>query len=617
MSTVTAPSPPQVQNPIAPSKSRTRLYIFILFATWALVYLTSLRSPALLDDVDSIYAEAAREVLVLHDWVTPHVNGVRFFDKPPLFYWMMASSMAVFGQHDWAARLVLALIVLATTLEVFRLGKKYYGEEGGFYAALATCACFGVYLFTRIMLQDVMIGLWLMLGIDFFLMGLEQEKPSLLACWGFAAAAALNVLTKGLIGIVFPSAICGLYLILTGNLRHLKKMRVVTSTLILLAIALPWHWIATVRNGPAGEAKGFFWYYIINEHFLRYVDRRIPRDYDIVPLRLFIVMTLLWLFPWCAFLPQALGEVPRKWREWREGLDARGRANLIFFLWAFVVVFFFCFSTRQEYYTLPVVPAMALLVGGWLGRESESPYDSSLRKWGVRSVATLLVIGTIVFAVTMYFGFTARSPKPGADISDVLTQNPAEYALSLGHFLDLTTDAMGFFHGPLEATGIAFLLGPLASYILRKKRKMFAANMALAAMMVVVLWCMHLGYKIFAPVITSQQFVAPIEKNWEPGALIVVNGDYESGSSLNFYTHEQLHLLNGKANNIWFGSTYPDAPHIFENDASFVKLWQSDRRIFLWTMNDNKPLVIADKKSYLLARSGGKQILTNKPVASR
>jgi len=617
LSTVTASSPAQAQRPISPASSRTKLFIFILLASWALVYLTSLRSPALLDDVDSIYGEAAREVLVLHDWVTPHVNGVRFFDKPPLFYWMMAASMGTFGQSDWAARLPLALIVLATVLEVFRLGKRYYGEEGGFYAALAMGASFGVYLFTRILIQDVMIGLWLMLGIDFFLMGLEQEKPSLPACWGFAAAAALNVLTKGLIGIVFPSAICGLYLILTGNLRHLRKMRVLSSTLVLLAIALPWHWLATVRNGPAGEAKGFFWYYIINEHFMRYVDRRIPRDYDIVPLRLFIVMTFLWLFPWCAFLPQALDEIPRKWKQWREGLDARGRANLVFFLWAFVVVFFFCFSTRQEYYSLPVVPAMALLVGGWLARESESARNSDLRKWGIRSVAALLVIGTLVFAVTMFFGLTAKSPKPGADISDVLTQNPAEYALSLGHFLDLTPQAMGFFHGPLEATGIAFLLGPLASLLLRRKGKMLAANLALAAMMVVVLWCVHLGYKVFAPVITSQQFVAPIQRAWEPGALIVVNGDYESGSSLNFYTHQQLHLLNGRANNIWFGSTYPDAPPIFHNDESFAKLWQSDRRIFLWVMKDAHPLVIADKKVYEVARGGGKQILTNKPVASR
>src|SRR6185295_17578373 len=175
----------------------------------------------------------------------------------------------------------------------------------------------------------------------FFLRTLEDDRPSRLACWALAVSMALNVLTKGLIGLVFPVGAIVLYLLLTGNLRHILRLRLISSVLIFLTVAAPWHIMAALRNPDQGPVRGFLWFYFINEHLLRYLNRRMPRDYDTVPLLLFWILTLVWLVPWTAFVPQALARVPRHWREWRARLDPRQEASLLFAIWGLLIVAFF------------------------------------------------------------------------------------------------------------------------------------------------------------------------------------------------------------------------------------------------------------------------------------
>ncbi|HEU5337240.1 MAG TPA: glycosyltransferase family 39 protein, partial [Terriglobales bacterium] len=374
-------------------RARARTYILLIVAVWAAIYVSSIFQPALLDDADSVHAEAAREMVLRHDWVTLHIDGIRYLEKAPLLYWGMAASFKAFGVSDWSARLPLALGVLALLLCTFRLGRRIFGLEGGLYSALALGACFGIYIYTRFQIPDVLVALWLTLGFDFFLQGLEESPPSRLACWGLAAATALNVLTKGLIGLVFPGAIILAFLLLTGNLRHLARMHLLSSTVVFLAIAAPWHILAALHNPTQGHVRGFLWFYFVNEHFLRYLNERVPRDYGTVPLGVFWALLLLWLAPWSAFLPQAVRAIPLRWRKLQSGLTARERGNLLFLVWAAVIMVFFSFSTRQEYYNLPALPAIALLVGGWLERESSSPAGSRERRAGRISSMALFAIG--------------------------------------------------------------------------------------------------------------------------------------------------------------------------------------------------------------------------------
>src|SRR5438105_5700138 len=312
--------------------------LIIIFFLWAAVYVAGMFTPALLDDADTVHAEAAREMVQRHDWVTLYVNGIRYLEKAPLMYWGVATSYVLFGVHDWSTRLPLMLGILAWLLAAYALGRYAYGERGGLYSAIVLATALGPYLFTRFLIPDTLVGLWLILGFYFFHRSLEEDPPSRLTCWGLAATCGLNVLTKGLIGFVFPAAVIGLYLILTGNLRHLLRLRLVSSSLIFLAIAAPWHVLAALRNPDQGPIRGFLWFYFIYDHVLRYLNKRVPCDYDTLRLRLFWLFLLLWLVPWSVFVPQGLLEVPRRWRELRSQMTRRQRANLLFLLWSVVIV---------------------------------------------------------------------------------------------------------------------------------------------------------------------------------------------------------------------------------------------------------------------------------------
>src|ERR1019366_5371989 len=556
---------------------------------WAVIYMAGLSRPALLDDADTVHAEAGREMLQRHDWVTMYTDGIRYLEKAPLPYWSLAASYRIFGVGNWSTRLPLMLGVLGLLFATYKLGRYAFGESGGLYAGVVLATSLGLYIFTRFLIPDVLVGLWLTIGYYFFLRSLEEERPSRLSCWGFAATCALNVLTKGLIGLVFPAGAIGLYLLLTGNLRHLLKLRLVSSTLVFLAIAAPWHILAELRNPAQGHVRGFLWFYFVNEHFLRFLNKRVPRDYDTVPLVLFWALLVLWLLPWTVFLPQSLQEVPRRWREFRAQMSRRQRAYLLFFVWNLVIVGFFSLSTRQEYYTIPAIPGLALLVGGWLQRERASAADSRERSDGRISSAVLLAVGVIIAGAGFALLFFSKAPAPGTELSDLLRKNPQDYALSFGHFLDLTPQAMGAFRVPLFGFSLAFLLGTLANWILRRRGRAGAGNVALVAMMVVLLACVRIAFGIFSPILSSKDLAMAIREQYRPGDRIVVIGLYENASSLNFYTGIPLHSLRAPGGNMWYGTQFPGAPRVFETQASFVEMWKGPQRVFLWAEEDEPP----------------------------
>jgi 4-amino-4-deoxy-L-arabinose transferase-like glycosyltransferase len=263
-----------------------RIAALILAALWLIIYMVGLSTPALLDDADTVHAEAAREMVQKHDWVTLYANGVRYLEKAPLMYWSVATSYTLSRRTSGVLGFPLMLGVLGMILADPWTGRWAFGPEGGFDWT-GVRASPSVRIFTRFLIPDVPVGLWLTLTYWLFLKSLEEVKPSRWVCWGMAAVCALNVLTKGLIGLVFPAAAIGLYLLLTGNLRHLLKLRLFSSALVFFAIATPWHILAERANPAQGQVRGFLWFYFVNEHFLRFLNKRVPRDYDTVPLLLF------------------------------------------------------------------------------------------------------------------------------------------------------------------------------------------------------------------------------------------------------------------------------------------------------------------------------------------
>jgi hypothetical protein len=469
---------------------------------------------------------------------------------------------------------------------------------------------------------------------------------------------ALNVLTKGLIGLVFPIAFVLLYLAITKQLHLLLKLHLLASTAAFLLIAEPWHILAALRNPaiplPPGEglpaSAGWAWFYLYNEHIARFLSKRIPHDYGLTPIWLFWLYLVLWIMPWAIFLPAALARLIRSLRRRQSfamqrnstespeviasrqqtivGTIRRNRQSaIVLLLWALLVLGFFTLSNRQEYYSLPAIPALALMIGGLLARadhltgggasEYELPRAPMLAlRWHLYALVPLT---TLVAIVCGYFALTAPHPAPGTDIVSLLTMagSTEAYNLSLSHMSDLTARAMGLFRGPLAATALGMLgMGPI-SYLLRRRGRTHAANLTLAAAMTVTLLAAHEGLVRFYPILGSKGLADAINQAQQttphPGDLILIDGELTAGSSLIFYTEQQVHLIDGRVNGLWYGSFWPDAPPIFETEESLRQLWSGPRRIFLLTYN---PTTRAHDLTpygavHTLASAGGKTILTN------
>jgi 4-amino-4-deoxy-L-arabinose transferase-like glycosyltransferase len=635
----------EANDPLSLIPKRPQSTLWMILVLWVIFYASfTLFTPPLLDDADSVHAEVAREMLTRHDWITLYANGIRYLEKAPLLYWSMALSFALFGAHPAAARLPLAFAVLALALVSEAFARRAFRSvHAGLYAALILLSSFGIFIFSRITLPDVMVCLWLSLAILCFWLLDSQPIPNRLLCYGFATCCALNVLTKGLIGVVFPIAIAAAYLLILNGPRaiftRIRNFHPLSSTIVFLTLSLPWHILIGLANptqGHPGEVRlihghwtvplptdgnvhGWTWFYFVNEQILRYLNLRVPRDYDTVPLVLFYCLVFVWLMPFSAFLPVAVSPLKTLWRSIRlhEPLSPQQRASLLFMLWAAIVLLFFSLSTRQEYYVLPALPALALLISSWLSDESRNLRDQVI---GRRIVASLAIAGGLAAAIALFFVLTARPLAPGADLATLLSQNPADYALSFGHFLDLSAASMGVFRLPLLLATVAFSAGPIAAWWIRRQGNPHRSNLALFAATFVFLLAAHIGLRTFAPVLSSKQLADAIAPQLRSEDLIVLNGEYEAGSTLGFYLHRQVHILNGRSSNLWYGSFFPDAPRIFETDTTIARRWQSSQRIFLWQdlsalnrKGDGNPLPPLDAPIYVLAKGGGKEILSNQP----
>ena len=653
-----------------PVRSRPRSTLVTVLLLWAVFYFTwTLWTPALLDDADSVHAEVAREMLLRQDPVTLYANGIRYLEKAPLLYWSMALAMkagAALGAESAramgaAVRVPLALAVLALALVCEALARRIFSSaRAGWYAAMVTLSSFGIFLFSRITLPDVYVCLWLAVAmLAWFRMQAaheEQAEPTRGMSALFGLACALGVLSKGLIGLLFPLLIVAVHLLAAHGWRQacprLRERHVWVGAAVFLAVAAPWHIAAGLANPTVGHpdafrfanghwqvplptdgnVRGWFWFYFMNEHVLRYLNLRVPRDYDTSPLWLFWGLCVVWMMPWSAFAFKAFARAVSfhrlTWRSrWkRHELPLRERGALLAACWAAVVLLFFSLSTRQEYYVLPALPAAAVLIAGWLAHEDRVARSSRITAKGERTlragrtIALVLACFGVLFAVAGLAVLAGtRTPPPGTDLADLLRHNPNDYALSMGHFLDLDTGALGMFRLPLIPATIGFGIGGPAAWMLRRRLKVFASNVVLLAASFAFLLSAHLGLRTFAPVLTSAQLAEAIAPQVMPCDVVMIHGEYESGSTLGFYLRrDDVHILEGRSSNLWYGSFFPDAPKIFETPASVAAEWHGARRIFLWQSLTDPPAMLPAglEPVYVLARSGGKEIVSNRPTAA-
>jgi 4-amino-4-deoxy-L-arabinose transferase-like glycosyltransferase len=600
---------------------KNRYHVLALVGLWAVIYLASCQHPpALLDDADTVHAEAAREMAESGDWITLHANKIRYLEKAPLMYWSVAVSYRLFGVSEFSSRLPIALATLGLMLATMLLGNFAFGERAGFYSALCIGSCVGIFLFTRVLWPDVMLTLLITMSFYCFLRAIDDLEKSRFV-YGIYVFGALAVLTKGLVGAAFPAIIILAYLSITGEIRKLARLKLFTGALVFLAIAAPWHIAAGLANPGSlmtgtpnpGQGRGFFWFYFMNEHLLRYVGKRYPADYDTVPLPLFLGLHAVWLFPWSFFLPLAVREIPRRVRN----LNRDERVTLFLLVWAVLVILFFCFSTTQEYYTMPSYPAFALLIGCGLAKAESRLLAGSRESLLKATHVALAVLGLVVFAGGAAAFWMTRHIAIQGDIATTLTRNPEAYALSLGHVLDLTPESLAALRVPVIGTALTFALGTGAALMLRRRRRHTASNLSLAVMMASFFFFAQMSLAAFEPYLSSRTLAEAINREFVQGDVIVINGEYEGGSSINYYTRQMVYILDGRSANLEYGSYFEDAPRIFIDERDLATMWAGTGRVFFFTDSSHPRLDVLTRVSlggrvYPVAESGGKAVLTNR-----
>lgn len=312
-----------------------------LLALIGLLVLGTLDVRPLYKADESRYAEIPREMVAAGDWITPRLNGFKYFEKPPLQYWATAAFFSVFGEKDWVARLWTALTGLGGIALVFLSGKRLFGPQAGTLGALVLAGCPLYVLLMQINTLDMALTFFLSAAVFAFALG---------RYYVFWAACALAVLSKGLIGIVLPGGAVGLYILLTGQWSLLGRMRIFSGGLLFLALAAPW-FVAVSAANPE-----FAHFFFIQEHFQRFTTKMHGRYQPVwyfVPILAFGISP--WLLPFVVSLKDYFGR------------NSQGKSldpALFLALWIGVVFVFFSISdSKLPSYVLPVFPALALLVG--------------------------------------------------------------------------------------------------------------------------------------------------------------------------------------------------------------------------------------------------------------
>jgi len=592
------------------SEKTWHLYLVVLLVAGAIYLGCIISPPSLMDDVDAVHGQISRTMLTSGDWVTMRLDGVAYLEKAPLVYWLIAIFYKIFGVHDWAARIPIALSAVGLAWLTATFATWAFGKRVGFYAGLCMATCIGIFLFTRILIPDVMLTFTTALAMWAFLRALDIEEPHP-RFWAFVLAASLGtgLLLKSLISVLFPCAAAIIYLLFTHELfskETWKRLHVFSGTAVVLLIAAPWHVLATLRNPPyfaftlhsgPGQYHGFLWFYFVNEQLLRFLNLRYPRDYNTVPRLYFWLLHLVWLFPWSVYFP-AIAKLSFK------PVDRAGRTRLLALCWTGFVLVFFTFSTTQEYYSMPCYPALALLLGCAMATEGV---------WIRRGTRILSAIAGTAALVAIGILFYVRNVAVSGDISQALTSHPAVYSLALGHIEDLTMSSFAYLRFPLFVAAIAFLIGSLGTLRAPGQRAFVAA----ALMMVIFFHAARLALVVFDPYFSSRPLAEALLNS--PDGTLIVNHHYYTFSSVIFYTNRSAFLLNGRFQNLEYGAYAPGVPDVFIDDFDFENKWAEPGRYYLLATDSSVGRLeglVGRSQLALVATSGGKSLFTNHPIMS-
>src|SRR5215475_12467963 len=340
---------------------------------------------ALWSPVEGHYSEIAREMVVSRDYLTPWLAGMKFLEKPPLFYWLESANIKLFGLNEWSLRLWPAVFATIGCLAVYFAGSRLFERRVGLISSAVLATSLLWYVMGHVINLDMALSALITCALLSFLLG-NLEQPGYkrrLALWAFFVFSALATMTKGLIGIVIPAMVIGTWILILDEWRIVTTLYLPSGVSLFLLIAVPWHVLISQTN------PDFLRSYLFDEHVQRYLTK--PEGPFEQPWA-YVPVLLLGMFPWAVFLLQAVKyNLCFSWRQ-----RHRHKEVIFLVLWAGLVFLFFSASSYKGVpYILPIFPPLAILIARYLAAAWESP-----RLWGIQSgsFALLVVLSVLVIA---------------------------------------------------------------------------------------------------------------------------------------------------------------------------------------------------------------------------
>ncbi len=561
----------------------------------AALYFVGLGDAPFLDPPEGFHAEIAREMAADGDVVTPRLNGVRYFDKPPLLYWLMATGFSVAGVSPLTARVWLALSAVGCAAVTAALGVLLGGPRVGLVAGLIAAANLGTFVYARLAKPDLLCVLCVMLAFAGFTAAYLGRRGR----WGlglFFVALGLAALAKDVLGAIGPLVAVATFLWVTRE-RALAHWSPWWGWALFAAIVMPWYAAMEAAN------HGFLWYTFVDNHLLNFARQRVFPDGDVPITALeFVVVTFAAFLPWSLAGPWAVARALR--RDW-SGPDER--AFTLFALWALLVVGFFTVSPfKLPHYGLAAFPALALVVA--------RTWDDALTgKSGALSARALMVPISAIFALA---GLAA-----GAAWAGVLPVPKAAMTTVAIAARDLTAQGQVAAERPLEAfrpvlasCAAVFAVGAVAMAVAAWRRSVELGLTVAVAAMLAFLPSAGRGMAEFARARSAAPIAAALERRVGPGDLVMHEGALENSGSVLLVLPERVRVVDGRVSNLAFGSTFPDARDVFWDAAQLRQAWAGPGRRFLVSVRHPESSVVRSLPPdtvHLIATAGGRRLYSN------
>jgi 4-amino-4-deoxy-L-arabinose transferase-like glycosyltransferase len=498
----------------------------LLVLLMAAVWFGNLEYRKLVKPDEGRYAEISREMAASGDWVTPRLNGIKYFEKPALQYWVTAGAYRLFGEHHWTARLWSALTGFLGIIFTAYAATRLFGRETG----LLTAAVLGSSLLYTLIahMNSLDMGMTFFMGgalMSFLLAQQDAASARANRLWMHVAWAALafSVLSKGLMGIVLPGAVLVLYTLIERDFGLWKRLHLFSGLLLFMAIAAPWFIAVSIANPE------FFHFFFIHEHFERFLTKTHGR-YE--PWWWFIPVLAAGILPWIVTL---IDTIVRAWKV-EPAAEQRFKPKRFLLIWAvFIFVFFSLSGSKLASYILPIFPALALLIGEHLSR-----IDGRRLFWQILPVAFLATAGLI------------------------LAPNAVRFAGS-----ELARGQYAVFASWLLAASAIWLVGTVAALLLSYRDKVRSAIIVLACTSLIAAQVLLTGHDSLSATRSDYAIAEQIKPHLRPGAPFYSLEGYDQ--TLTFYLKRSVTLV-AYQDEMAFGLT--QEPHKWLPDIeSFKQAW--------------------------------------------